>query len=102
MHTKHCLRPDREAVRLYLEAPATSTWRTFARNYRALLAARFRQDPAPFAALAAQATAGDVWLGCSCPTATNPDVRRCHTWLALEFMQARFPSLEVVFPAVPR
>ena len=40
----------------------------------------------------------DVYLGCSCPTKTNPDVRRCHTWLALEFIRERCPELDVRFP----
>jgi hypothetical protein len=40
----------------------------------------------------------DVWLGCNCPTAKNPDVRRCHTVLALQFMKERYPALEVRIP----
>ena len=44
------------------------------------------------AALAEEAKVSDVYLGCSCPTAKNPDVRRCHTVLALKFMHAHAPS----------
>ena len=40
----------------------------------------------------------DVFLGCSCPTRKNPDVNRCHTVLALQFMKENFPELEVEFP----
>jgi hypothetical protein len=29
-----------------------------------------------------------------------PDVRRCHTWLALELMKELYPELEVRFPDV--
>lgn len=43
----------------------------------------------------------DVYLGCSCPTKTNPDVRRCHTWLALEFIRERCPDLDVRFTEQP-
>ncbi len=46
----------------------------------------------------ALATDEDVFLGCNCPTAKNPDVQRCHTVLALKFMQERYPALEVAFP----
>jgi hypothetical protein len=98
MHTGHCLRPERAAVEAYLAEPTPAAWRAFARAYRQVLAARFAADRAPFDALAAAAAGRDVHLGCSCPTAKNPDVRRCHTWLALEFMRRRYPRLEVVFP----
>jgi hypothetical protein len=55
--------------------------------------------PSPFEAIAEIATREDVWIGCSCPTKRNPDVRRCHTFLALEFRAERLPDLEVVWPA---
>ena len=68
-------------------------------QYRALIAERFAADPRPFDALADLSRAGDVWLGCSCPTAKNPDVRHCHTTLALELMRAGYPDLDVRMPA---
>jgi hypothetical protein len=37
-------------------------------------------------------------LGCSCPTAKNPDVMRCHTVLALRFMRAHYPALDIRYP----
>jgi hypothetical protein len=100
MHTRHVLRPERAMVERLLEDPADAAeWKRFAEQYRALLAARFAEDRAPFDALAELARNGDVWLGCSCPTAKNPDVRHCHTALALAFMHARYPDLDVRMPA---
>ena len=96
-HTRHILRPATEEVEAYLGG--RSTWPQFAARYRALIARRFDENPEPFERLAAEATRATVHLGCSCPTKQNPDVRRCHTWLALEFMADRFPTLEVRFPA---
>jgi uncharacterized protein YeaO (DUF488 family) len=96
-HTRHVLRPDAEAVAAYLGGRAS--WETFADAYRAVVRERFADDRGPFDALAALAREGDVLLGCSCPTKANPDVRRCHTWLALELMAAWYPDLEVRFPA---
>ena len=97
-HTKHCLRPDALDVATYLQAPSPAAWRTFAAGYRRLLRERFAADRAPFDALADAAMANNVFLGCNCPTTANPDVRRCHTWLALEFLAAKYPQLDVRFP----
>ena len=44
------------------------------------------------------AASNDVFLGCNCPTKKNPILGRCHTYLALEFMQKKYPSLDVVIP----
>ena len=98
-HTRHFLRPPADAVERYLASPSEAAWSDFAARYRDELQQRLRDDPMPFDALAEQARREDVYLGCSCPTAANPDVRHCHTWLALEFFAARYPDLEVVFPA---
>ena len=98
-HTRHVLRPTTAMVTRYLAAPSAAAWARFAKAYRALLAARFAADRRGFDALAARARTEDVYLGCSCPTAHNPDVRRCHTWLALEFFRAHYPELEVRMPA---
>jgi hypothetical protein len=62
---------------------------------RELLAARFADDRTPFDELAELARDNDVWLGCSCPTAKQPDVRRCHTTLALTFMKQHYRDLDV-------
>ena len=97
-HTRHCLRPDAEEVGLYLAAPSDAAWRRFERAYRARLRERFTADPDAFDALAELARERDVYLGCSCPTAKNPDVRRCHTALSLAFMQERYPDLDVRQP----
>jgi len=97
-HTRHVLRPDAAMVRAYLEAPGDEAWGRVVKAYRKLLERRFAADRAPFDAIATLARAEDVWLGCSCPTQRNPSVRRCHTWLALEFFRDHYPGLEVRFP----
>lgn len=94
-HTRHCCRPEAEQVAAYLAAPGDAAWGAFAAGYRALLEARFAEDPTPFRAIARAARDEAVWLGCNCPTRKNPDVRRCHTALALSFFAARFPDLEI-------
>lgn len=99
MHTRHVLRPEAARVKDYLAAPGDAAWTRFARAYRATLAERFASDRGAFDAIAALAREGDVYLGCSCPTKRNPSVRRCHTWLALEFFRARYPDLEVRMPS---
>ena len=93
------LRPEATAVRRFLAAPSDAAWRDFAEAYRRTLGQRFASEREAFDALAQAAREGDLWLGCNCPTMANPDVRRCHTWLALEFLAAAYPDLEVVWPA---
>lgn len=99
-HTRHILRPPEGLVLDYLAAPSDAAWQALAKKYRAELAQRFREDRTPFDALAELARHEDVHLGCSCPTKRNPDVRHCHTWLALEFMHAHYPDLEVRMPRI--
>ncbi len=96
-HTRHVLRPEPELVTRYFDG--IIDWTSFCALYQAVIKARFRADPRPFEALAELARHNDVYLGCSCPTRRNPDVRHCHTRLALEFMQAQFPDLDVRFGA---
>lgn len=100
-HTRHCLRPERAMVDRYLADPTNTAWEEFRQQYLALLDARFASDPEPFRALADLAAAQDVYLGCNCPTRTNPSVWHCHTVLALQFMKSRFPSLYIVLPPNP-
>lgn len=102
MHTRHVLRPEAERVRAYLTAPGDQPWQEFAAAYCELLEQRLATDPTPFHAIADLARQQDVWLGCSCPTSTNPDVRRCHTFLALQFFAEHFADLEIVWPTPPR
>lgn len=97
-HTQHVLRPTEAMVKEVLGAPSDAAWARFAKRYRELITSRIAEDPAPFDALADLARTNDVYLGCSCPTKTNPDVRRCHTWLALELMKERYPDLDVRMP----
>ena len=97
-HTQHVVRPTAEMVTGFLEAPSDSAWRHLAARYRALLEQRFVSDRAAFDAIATLAKETDVLLGCNCPTKKNPDVRHCHTWLALEFFHAHYPGLEVRMP----
>lgn len=97
-HTRHCLRPLPELVAALLSQPLqqrAEAWRDYSRRYRALLAERFARDRAPFDQLARLATDGDVFIGCSCPSAVNPDARHCHVVLALQFMQKHYPALDV-------
>jgi len=95
---RHILRPTKEIVETYLADPTDAAWRTFKREYLALLKQRFREDPAPFGKLAKLAINNDVYLGCSCPTKKNLIQDRCHTYLALDFMQKKYPKLEIVIP----
>jgi len=75
-----------------------AAWAQYASEYRALLERRLSETPEKFDLLATMARWHDVFLGCSCPSTKNPDVRRCHTVLALEFMKERYPGLDVRFP----
>ena len=96
-HTRHCLRPDAEMVERYLRGDGYP-WEQFAQDYRDLLTSRMDANRAPFDELAELAASRDVYLGCSCPTKKNPDVRHCHTFLALQFMAQHFPDLPIVYP----
>ena len=97
-HTRHCLRPSEDIVAEYLADPSTDAWGRFESRYLRILEQRWQAEATPFDELAELAASENVYLGCSCPTAKNPDVARCHTVLALKFMQARYPALEVEFP----
>lgn len=97
-HTRHCLRPTAELVEQFLTSPTDRAWNAFKTQYLELLESRFREDPAPFQALAALARTEDVYLGCNCPTKKNPNVQHCHTVIALQFMKRRFSDLDVVLP----
>jgi len=98
-HTRHVLAPTPEMVARYLAAVNDEAWERFRGEYLDLLEERFAADPALFVELANQAGDADVYLGCNCPTAKNPDVSRCHTVVALEFMRWRFAGLDVGMPA---
>ena len=98
-HTRHCLRPTAELVYRYLGKLDDDSWNEFASAYVQLLEERFAKDRSPFDHLAQLATLQDVFVGCSCPTAKNPNVNQCHTVLALQFMQERYPDLSVRFPS---
>lgn len=97
-HTRHFLRPETSMVEALILDPSAASFGRFARDYERLLARRFAADRRPFDDLAARAKHGDVFLGCNCPTEWNPDVRRCHTVLALGFMKAKYPGLKVRLP----
>jgi len=99
-HTRHVLRPPEKLVFRYLAAPGEAAWRAFERDYLAILEQRFAAEREAFDRLAAQAGAEDVFVGCNCPTKKNPDVNRCHTVIALRFMQRHYPALRVVFPGI--
>ena len=98
--TRHPLHPERAMVQEFLGAPSEAAWRKLRKAYLDLLKRRFREDRAPFDKLAELAKAKDVFIGCSCPTKANPRIDRCHTYLALEFMKGKYPSLTVKFPLV--
>lgn len=98
-HVDHPLSPEPEMVeRLLADPDDPERAARFARDYDALLERRFAADPEPFEDIAERARAGDVYLGCSCPTRRQPDVNRCHTVRALRFFADRFDDLEVRFP----
>lgn len=100
-HTRHCLRPEAAMVTALLQsslADRATAFTAFARAYRDLLTRRVAVDPRPFDALAALARDHDVFLGCSCPTARNPETTHCHTVLALRFLADRYPGLSVELP----
>ena len=98
--TSHVLRPTKEIVETFLADPNDEAWQAFRQAYLDLLEERYRESPEQFGLLAELASEQDVFIGCSCPTRKNPDVRRCHTWLALEFMRQKYPNLDVVMPMV--
>jgi uncharacterized protein YeaO (DUF488 family) len=95
-HTRHVLRPTAPLVQGLLDAP--SSFEHFARAYRALLEQRFASERNRFDELAQLARQRDVYLGCNCPTARQPDVQRCHTVLALAFLREHYPDLVVRMP----
>lgn len=97
-HTRHVLRPEAEAVATFLARPTTAEFEKFVRRYLATLEARFKADRVPFDELASTAEHGDVYIGCNCPTKTNPDVGHCHTTAALRFMKTKYPRLRVRLP----
>lgn len=97
--TKHVLRPTKELVDSLLADPSDEAWEQFSQVYLALLGERFAEDRRPFDELAETAMREDVHIGCSCPTRKNPDVRHCHTYLALRFMDEAYPDLAVIYPA---
>jgi hypothetical protein len=97
-HTRHCLRPEAASVAALIEHADERAFARFEKEYRATLAARFKTDRRPFDELAELARSEDVFIGCNCPTRFNPDVRHCHTSLALEFMKQKYPALQVVMP----
>lgn len=82
----------------FLAAGTDAAWKRFAAAYRSLIEQRFREDRRPFDELAALATTEDVFIGCSCPTEKNPRVDRCHTYLALQFMKAKYRKLRIRLP----
>ena len=98
-HTSHVLHPDAKLVVEFLKQPDAAAWRRYTVAYLAELERRFAADRTAFDALAEEARAGDVYVGCNCPTKKNPNVKQCHTYLALGFMKKKYPKLEVVFPA---
>jgi hypothetical protein len=97
-HTKHFLRPETRSVEALIEDPSAASFRRFSQDYDHVLAKRFAADRRPFDELAERAKQGDVFLGCNCPTQWNPDVRRCHTTLALRFMKDKYRGLRVRLP----
>jgi uncharacterized protein YeaO (DUF488 family) len=97
-HTRHVLRPEADAVAAFLARPTDTEFEKFARRYQATLEARFHTDRVRFDELASAAEHCDFYLGCNCPTKTNPDVSHCHTTVALRFMKTKYPRLRIRFP----
>jgi hypothetical protein len=101
-HTHHVLSPSAEAVVEFLSDPSIAAFRQFSAEYHRLLEGRLRERREEFDELADTAARADVYVGCNCPTKTNPDVSHCHTVLALHFMKKKYPKLRVVLPASTR
>ena len=98
-HTRHVLAPKPDMVEALLKDPSDAVrLKALATAYRSLLAERFASDRSPFDQLAATAGDASVYIGCSCPTANQPDVLRCHTVLALRFMAKHYRKLDVRIP----
>jgi len=98
-HTRHVLRPTKELVDSVLGRGATEeAWAEYPARYRAILDERFAANRKPFDRIAMFARFHDVHLGCNCPSSKNPDVRRCHTIVALAYMKERYPDLDVRMP----
>jgi uncharacterized protein YeaO (DUF488 family) len=97
-HTRHVLRPTAELVEGLLADPSPQSYARFARAYQKLLVERFAAERARFDELAELARREHVYLGCNCPTTRQPDVRRCHTVLALAFLRDRYSDLDVRIP----
>jgi uncharacterized protein YeaO (DUF488 family) len=97
-HTRHILRPSAELVARFLRQPSEQGFAAFRAGYLRLLEQRFQSDRAAFDALRDQARSNDVFLGCNCPTAKQPHVRHCHTYLALGFLAEHYPELKVRWP----
>jgi hypothetical protein len=97
-HTRHVLRPTAELVLLLLNDSSSEAFERFARGYRELLEQRFTIERERFDGLAALAQRENLYLGCNCPTARQPQLGRCHTVLALEFMRRHYPGLVVREP----
>lgn len=97
-HTRHVARPSAELVSAFLRDPSPAGFEKFRRGYLALLARRFRAERERFDAIAEQASKADVFLGCNCPTAKQPEVTHCHTTLALRFFAEHYPRLRVHLP----
>ena len=97
-HTRHVLRPTTEMVARLLKAPDARGFAEFRNAYRELLNQRFSSERPAFDALAELARTHDVYLGCNCPTNKQPDVRRCHTSLALAFFKEHYPDLDIRLP----
>jgi len=97
-HTQHVLRPTAPLVLALLEDSSAAAFAAFEHGYRALLQQRFVTERRRFDELAELARSNDVYLGCNCPTQRQPDVRRCHTLLALAFLRDHYPDVVVRFP----
>lgn len=98
--TRHPLRPTEEMVKHYLVKPNAEAWHKFREAYIALLNERFQEDRAPFDELPRLAGETDVFIGCSCPTRSNPNVDGCHTFLTLRFMRSKYRQLRIELPRV--
>lgn len=100
-HTSHVFAPAKELVISYLRNPTLESWQTFQREYIRILRERLLSMPEKFEGIHRHAESGNYYIGCNCPTRTNPFLCRCHTVLALEFMKETYPDLEVDFTVFP-
>jgi len=82
-------------VKQYLANPTDKEWERYKKKYLIILRNSWEIHRHEFDELAENARQGDYFLGCNCPTTTNPNLYHCHNALALQFMKRKYPDLGI-------